>query len=110
MSTGPTVLEMAGAYATIANYGEYIEPTFYSRITDIDGNEVIGDHQEKRRVLSEQNAWILQTLLQEPTGTGLTGSYGATGTGARESGQDTAGTTGTTTESKDGWCRGCTPY
>ena len=110
MSVGPTVLEMAGAYATIANYGEYIEPTFYIRITDIDGNEVIGEHQEKRRVLSEQNAWILQTLLQEPTGTGLTGSSGATGTGARVKGQDTAGKTGTTNDTKAVWFCGFTPY
>ena len=40
MSTGPTVLDMAAAYATIANYGEYIEPTFYSKITDAEGNEI----------------------------------------------------------------------
>ena len=38
---------MAAAYATIANYGEYIEPTFYSKITDAEGNEIIGDHKKE---------------------------------------------------------------
>ena len=52
----------------------------------------------------------MQTLLQEPTGTGLTGSSGATATGARVSGQDTAGKTGTTNESKAVWFCGFTPY
>lgn len=110
MSYGPTVLQMAAAYATIANYGEYIEPTFYIRVEDSNGNEIMGDHQEKRRVLSEQNAWILQSLLKEPTGTGLTGASGATGTGAKVSKQDTAGKTGTTNESKAVWFCGFTPH
>ncbi len=110
MSYGPTVLQMAGAYATIANGGTYIEPSFYSKVTDSEGNTIIESHQETHRVLSEQNAWLLQSLLKEPTGTGLTGASGATGTGARVSGQDTAGKTGTTNDSKAVWFCGFTPY
>jgi len=110
MSYGPTVLQMAGAYATIANDGTYIEPSFYSKITDAEGNVIIEEHQETHRVLSEQNAWLLKSLLKEPTGTGLTGTSGATGTGARVTGQDTAGKTGTTNDSKAVWFCGFTPY
>lgn len=110
MSYGPTVLQMAGAYATIANDGTYIEPSFYSKITDAEGNVIIEEHQETHRVLSEQNAWLLKSLLKEPTGTGLTGASGATGTGARVKGQDTAGKTGTTNDSKAVWFCGFTPY
>lgn len=110
MSQGPTVLQMAGAYAAIANYGEYIEPTFYKEVKDKEGKEILGEHQEKTRVLSRQNAWILQTLLQEPTGTGLTGTSGATATGAKVRNQFTAGKTGTTNESKAVWFCGFTPY
>ena len=32
LDKGISPLEMAGAYATIANDGVYIEPTFYSKI------------------------------------------------------------------------------
>jgi len=111
MSQGPTVLEMTAAYATIANYGEYIEPTFYKKVTDIDGNEILGEeHQEKRRVFSTQNAWILQSLLEEPIGTGLTGANGATGPMAKVKNQATAGKTGTTNERKAVWFCGFTPY
>ena len=40
ISTGITPLEMAGAYATIANNGEYITPTFYTKVVDSDGNNI----------------------------------------------------------------------
>lgn len=110
MSQGPTVVELAGAYATIANYGEYIEPTFYIKVTDVDGNEILGDHQEKTRVFSEQNAWILMSLLQEPIGTGLTGTSGATGTAAKVKNQATAGKTGTTNNRTATAFAGFTPY
>ena len=110
MSYGPTVLQMAAAYATIANGGTYIEPTFYTKVEDANGNIVIETTQETRRVISEQNAWIMKTLLKEPTGTGLTGSSNATATRARVKNQDTAGKTGTTNDNKAVWFCGFTPY
>lgn len=110
MSYGPTVLQMAAAYATIANGGTYIDPTFYTKVTDTEGNTLIETTQETRRVLSEQNAYILQTLLKEPIGIGLTGTSKATATRARVANQDTAGKTGTTNDSKAVWFCGFTPY
>ena len=110
MTHGPTVLQMAAAYATIANDGTYIEPTFYTKVEDSQGNTIVESSQDTRRVLSEQNAWILKTLLKEPTGTGLTGASGATATRARVKNQDTAGKTGTTNEAKAVWFCGFTPY
>lgn len=107
---GISPLEMAGAYATIANNGVYIEPTFYIKVEDSDGNIVMEKKQETHRVLSEQNAWIVQSLLTEPTGTGLTGSAGATGTRARVSGMQTCGKTGTTNDTTATWFCGFTPY
>lgn len=109
MSYGPTVLQMAAAYATIANDGTYIEPTFYTKVENSEGI-LIEKQQETRRVLSEQNAYILKTILKESTGTGLTGTAGATSTRARVSNQDTAGKTGTTNENKALWFCGFTPY
>lgn len=110
VGNGISPLEMAGAYATIANKGVYIEPTFYIKVEDSDGNIVMEKEQETHRVLSEQNAWIVQSLLTEPTGTGLTGSAGATGTRARVTGMQTCGKTGTTNDTTATWFCGFTPY
>ena len=41
ISDGITPLQMAGAYATIANDGEYITPTFYTKMTDSDGKTIL---------------------------------------------------------------------
>ena len=109
MSKGPTVLQMAAAYAAIANNGTYIEPTFYTKVVNAEGT-VIECEQKTERVISEQNAYILKTLLQEPTGSGLTGAGGATGTGAKVSKMATSGKTGTTDDSKAVWFCGFTPY
>ena len=110
VGNGISPLEMAGAYATIANNGVYQEPIFYTRVEDGHGNLVMEKHQEKHRVLSEENAWLMQSLLTEPTGTGLTGAEGATGTRARVSNMQTCGKTGTTNDTTATWFCGFTPY
>lgn len=110
VSNGISPLEMAAAYATIANGGVYIEPTFYTKVEDANGNVIMEKEQETHRVLSEQNAYIAQSLLTEPTGSGLTGTTGATGTGAKVTGMQTCGKTGTTDDSTTTWFCGFTPY
>ncbi len=110
VGNGISPLEMAGAYATIANNGVYQEPTFYTRVEDGNGNLIMEKQQEKHRVLSEENAWLIQSLLTEPTGTGLTGSEGATGTRARVTNMQTCGKTGTTNDTTATWFCGFTPY
>ena len=102
---GISPLEMAGAYATIANNGVYIEPTFYTKVEDKDGNVIMEPEQETRRVMSEGNAYILKSMLTGP----VIGSNG-TASGCKISGQDTAGKTGTTTSNVDRWFCGFTNY
>ncbi len=103
ISDGISPLEMAAAYSAIANNGEYIEPTFYSKVVDSNGNTVLTPNQEKRRVISEQNAYIVQSILQEPVKKG-------TATYCSISGMTVAAKTGTTDDSKDRWLCGFTPY
>ena len=102
---GVSPLEMAAAYATIANNGVYIEPTFYSKVEDADGKVVLEPGQKTERAFSEDTAYIVKDLLQSVvTDSGGTASYCAI------SGIDVAAKTGTTNESKDRWLCGFTNY
>ena len=100
---GTTPLQMAAAYATIARGGEYIEPTFYTKVEDLDGNVILEAKQETRRVMSEGNAYILSDILTSPV-------TGGTAWMCAISGMDVAAKTGTTNENKDRWLCGFTPY
>lgn len=104
ITNGISPLEMAAAYAAIANDGEYITPTFYTKVVDSSGNTVLTPKQEKRRVICEQNAYITKSILQEPVKSGGTATY------CSISGIDVAAKTGTTDNSNDRWLCGFTPY
>ena len=103
-TNGISPLEMAAAYATIANKGVYIEPTFYTKVTDSEDKTILEPEQESHRVLSEANAFILRSILQEPL------KSGGTATSANISGVQVAGKTGTTNDTLDHWFCGFTPY
>lgn len=102
---GTTPLQMAAGYAMIANGGEYIEPTFYTKVEDSNGNVILETKQETKRVMSEGNAYILSSILTAPV-TGVNGTAGS----CAISGMDVAAKTGTTTSMKDRWLCGFTPY
>ncbi len=102
---GSSTLQMAAAYACLANGGEYIEPTFYEKLVDADGNIVVEPTQEKRRVISEANAYIISDILIDVV-TGASGSAGP----CAISGMDVAAKTGTTDNSTNKWLCGYTPY
>ena len=104
MTSGVSPLEMASAYGTIANDGVYITPTFYTSVTDADGNTVLTPKQETRQVISKQNAYIMKTIIQEPVKSGGTATYCAI------PGMDVAAKTGTTDNDYDRWLCGFTPY
>ncbi len=105
LTIGISPLEMAGAYATIANDGVYITPTFYTKVEDSSGNVILEAKQEKTRVMSEANAFIEKSILTGPV-------VGAGGTASRCKipNQETAGKTGTTTSNVDRWFCGFTSY
>ena len=105
LDKGITPLEMAAGYATIANDGVYIEPTFYTEITNQSGKTIVESKPESHRVFSEQVAYILKEILTQP----VTGSNG-TATYCSISGIDVAAKTGTTDENYDRWLCGFTPY
>ena len=104
-SGGTNTYQMAAAYGAIANKGEYIEPTCYKRLEDSNGKTIVEPKQEKRRILSEENAYILSDILTGP----VKGSDG-TARICAISGMDVAAKTGTTDAAGDKWLCGFTPY
>ena len=105
LTYGVTNLEMTGAYAAIANGGEYIRPVFYSKVVDREGNVILDNTKpEKTRVIKKTSAFLLTSAMQDVVTKG-------TGTSANtHDGIAVAGKTGTTSDSHDLWFVGYTPY
>lgn len=70
-SKGETPLTMAAAYAAFANGGYYIKPYSYTKIIFKDSNKVIETKVEKKKVMSEETAYMMTSLLQTSAQTGL---------------------------------------
>ena len=100
-----TPLQMAAGYAMIANKGTYIEPTFYTKVTDKDDNIVIEPNQKKKKAMSEENAYLETSMLEGPVKSGT-----AAGFSSYLGSMDVASKTGTTETSGDKWFCGLTPY
>ena len=105
LQKGSTPLEMAGAYATIANDGKYIEPIFYTKIENKKGKTVIKNKQKTKQVYSADTAYVLKELLTQPV-------KGANGTAktCKIDGFEVAAKTGTTNDNYDKWLCGFTKY
>lgn len=105
LDKGISPLEMAGAYATIANDGIYIEPTFYTKMENYNGDIVFKTKQKHKKVFSSSVSYVLKKLLTQPVlGTNGTAVY------CKINGIDVAAKTGTTNENFDRWLCGFTPY
>lgn len=100
---GVTNLELTGAYATIANMGNYIKPRFYTRILDHSGNVLIDNTTESHTVLKETTAFLLTSAMQDVVNVG-------TGGAVNFGNMPIAGKTGTTTSNRDALFAGYTPY
>ncbi|MDR0839837.1 MAG: PBP1A family penicillin-binding protein [Christensenellaceae bacterium] len=61
---GVSPWQIVGAYAAFAGGGVYNTPTVISKITDSAGTVLYAYQPEQKRVLSEQNAYILTSMLQ----------------------------------------------
>jgi peptidoglycan glycosyltransferase len=100
-----TPLQMAEVAATVANNGELMEPRLWSRVIDPDGRETKLDPARQSRVMSDDTASQLNTMMQSVVQEG-------TGTAGAVSGIDVAGKTGTaeiSTGVNDAWFIGFAP-
>jgi 1A family penicillin-binding protein len=98
---GVTPLEMAGAYATFANYGWQSPTTVIVRVTDSSGNVLLDNTPKPQLVLEPWAAAAIINVMQSVITDG-TGKNAAIGRPA-------AGKTGTTSSEKDIWFVGTVP-
>lgn len=104
ITDGVTNMELNAAYAAIANKGNYIKPKLYTKIVDHDGNVLINNtNPESTQVIKESTAWLLTSAMVDvvTSGTGGSVNFGN---------MAIAGKTGTTSDYKDVWFSGFTPY
>lgn len=102
---GTNTLEMAAAYAAIENEGIYRIPTCIVRITTAEGEEIVSDEIEEKRVYQADASLMMTDILQS-----VVDSAPGTARGCKLSNQPAAAKTGTTTNNTDGWLCGYTPY
>lgn len=105
LTDGVTQLEVTAAYGTIANDGQYIEPYFYERVLDHDGNVLLSNVPEPVRVIKKETSYMLTDIMRGVVTSG-------TGTSARfrNSSMPVVGKTGTTSYNDNLTFVGYTPY
>ncbi|MEU6549711.1 transglycosylase domain-containing protein [Streptomyces sp. NPDC046915] len=97
-----SVLDMAEAYATLANHGKHGTYTMIEKITKDNKNEVQLPEQKTKQAVSREAADTTTSILQSVVQTG-------TATSAQQAGRPAAGKTGTAEEDKAAWFAGYTP-
>ncbi|MEO8299287.1 MAG: PBP1A family penicillin-binding protein [Burkholderiales bacterium] len=110
LGTGSTTpMQLAQAYAVLANGGWRIEPVVIERITDAHGQVLFeappaAPLMEANRAVPARNVFVMDSLLQEVT---------RSGTAAKAQAQlqrpDLYGKTGTTNDAVDAWFAGFQP-
>ena len=103
LTLGSTVQEMTAAYATFANHGIWREPRLYTKIYNSDGELVVDNTQDSRKILSDKSVNYMNYCLYNAAthGTGGAAIFG---------GQTIAGKTGTTSSNRDRWFCGYTSH
>ncbi len=100
-----TPLQLASAYAVLANGGYRVNPYLISQVTDARGNTISKTEPQVAgvnapRVLDARNSYVMTSMLQSVAQRG-------TGAGTNVLGRtDLAGKTGTTNDAFDGWFAG----
>ncbi|MEU7165181.1 transglycosylase domain-containing protein [Streptomyces morookaense] len=99
-----SVLDMAQAYATLANHGKHGPYTLVDKVSKSAEDVPLPDRGDTRRAVSREAAdtttAILQSVVESPTGTGRA---------AQAAGRPAAGKTGTAEDDKAAWFAGYTP-
>jgi penicillin-binding protein 1B len=97
-------IELAGAFAVLANFGTRTEPLVIKAVLDRDGQILTRKDIAVEQVIAPEEAYLVTSLLQGVIDRG-------TGRGVRALGftRPVAGKTGTTSDFRDAWFVGYTP-
>lgn len=116
-----SLYEMVAANAALVNHGIYIEPIFFTRIEDKNGNCIYETPLNINQALDEKTAYLTVSLMKGVVDGAYNREAGkSTGTGMRlrmdlpsrdydNIRYPMAGKTGTTQGNTDGWFMGLTP-
>jgi penicillin-binding protein 1A len=101
LKLGVSPLEMADAYATLADGGVHHKPVAITKVVFPDGKSDRLGHNPGNRVLTDGEAYTVTKILHQNTisGTGTRANFGC----------PAAGKTGTTSDFNDAWFVGYTP-
>jgi penicillin-binding protein 1A len=105
LTNGVTLREMAGGYEIFGDGGQYIKPYTYTKVTDNNDNVILENKGTPVQVIGDDTAFVMNQLLQS-----VVTSTGGTGTPAKLTNMLVGGKTGTTSDNKDRWFVGITPY
>ncbi|WP_373305043.1 transglycosylase domain-containing protein [Streptomyces lucensis] len=97
-----SVLDMAEAYATLANHGKHGTYTMVEKVTKNGTQPIELPHQPVKQAVSREAADTTTTVLQSVVDNG-------TAVAAQAAGRPAAGKTGTAEEDKAAWFAGYTP-
>ena len=105
LTHGATVREMASAFTMFPNAGKRVELRTYSMIYNFDGEVFFDNSQPKEfQAISDVTAYWMTDMLIDAV---VSGTGGSANLGRR---MPTSGKTGTSSDSKDRWFVGFTPY
>ena len=105
LTNGVSTVEMAGAYSTLVNHGEFQAPTCINKIVSRTGKQIYNGEETKQVYTAD----AADTMVDMMTGVIRKGTA-ANLEWYKETDMVAACKTGTTNNSKDGWLCGFTPY
>lgn len=73
-------LTMSAAYATFGRGGYYIEPYSFTKIVYLETEDVYTHRVEKKRVMSEETAYMVTSMLVTGGASGVGGNFSISGT------------------------------
>lgn len=114
MTYGVTNERLTAAYAAIANDGVYLEPVYYTKVLDRQGNILLENVPDQTRIIKSSTAALLTNAMEDviSSDSDYYYQYGITPTGTmcQADGMTLAGKSGTTTSGSDLWFVGYSPY
>ena len=109
LTDGVTAREMTAAYGVFGSGGYYNEPYTYYKVTQGIGDDsltILNGGQKSHRVLDEQSAYVMVSLMRRPVEQGTAWN----GVGQNWKGWQVFGKTGTSESEKDVYFAGGTSY